>query len=116
MSTRATFLREFGCGVTSRHARRCCRNRGIVAQVLIHVSSKHGGDRILHVARLDVPRKLDRCDSGARATLRAVSGIALAAQSCREDKDSDVKWGRGWLSGGGLAGGESQLFPADALD
>ena len=21
-------LREFGCGVTSRHARRCCRNRG----------------------------------------------------------------------------------------
>ena len=26
-------------------------------------------------------------------------------------QDSDVKWGRGWLSGGGLAGGESQLFP-----
>lgn len=21
-------VREFGCGVTSRHARRCCRNRG----------------------------------------------------------------------------------------
>ena len=73
----------------------------------MHVSSEHGGDRILHVARLDVPRKLGRYHGGARTTLRAVSGLVLATQSCREDKDSDVKWSRGWLSGGGLAGGES---------
>ena len=59
---------------------------------------------------------LDPRDFGARTTLRAVSGLVLAAQSCREEQDSDVKWGRGWLSGGGLAGGESQLIPADALD
>ena len=52
----------------------------------------------------------------ARATLRAVSGLVLAAQSCREDQDLDVKWGRGWLSGGGLAGGESQLPPLGTLD
>ena len=34
----------------------------------------------------------------------------------KTDKDSDVKWGRGWLSGGGLAGGESQLPPLGTLD
>ena len=34
-------------------------------------------------------------DFGARTTRRAVSGLVLAAQSCREDQDSDVKWGRG---------------------
>ena len=62
------------------------------------------------------PGNLTRTSGGARATLRAVSGLVLAAQSCREDQDSDVKWGRGWLSGGGLAGGESQRFPTDALD
>ena len=45
-------------------------------------------------------------DGGARTTLRAVSGLVLAAQSCREDQDSDVKCGRGWLSGGGLARSE----------
>ena len=28
----------------------------------MHDSSKHGGDRILHVARLDVPRKVDPHD------------------------------------------------------
>ena len=28
MVGRLSGLREFGCGVTSRHARRCCRNRG----------------------------------------------------------------------------------------
>ena len=49
-------------------------------------------------------------------TLRAVSGLVLAAQSFREDQDSDAKWGRGWLSGGGLAGGEGQLPPTDALN
>ena len=54
----------------------------------------------MHVARLDVPRKLDRYDSGARKTLRAVSGLVPAAQPCREDQDSDVKRGRGWLSVG----------------
>ena len=64
----------------------------------MHVSSEHDGDRTLHVARLDVPRKLDPHDFGARATLRAVSGLVLAAQSCREDQDSGVRWGRGWLS------------------
>ena len=79
-------------------------------------NSKHDSDRILHVARLDVPQKVGRCDSGARATLRAVSGLTFAAQSCREEQDSDVKWGRGWLPGGGLAGGESQLPPLDVLD
>ena len=68
-------------------------------------------DRTLHVARLDIPRKLDPHDFGARATLRAVSGLVLAAQSCREDQDPDVKWGRGWLSGGGLAGGEGGHHP-----
>ena len=73
----------------------------IVAQVFIHVSSEHDGGRILHFARLDVPRKLDPHDFGARTTLLAVSGLVLAAQSCREDQDSDVKWGRGWLSGAG---------------
>ena len=83
----------------------------------MHISSGHDGDRILHVARLDVPRKLDPHAFGARATLRAViSGLALAARSCREDQDSDVKWGRGWLSGGGLVGGESQLHPLGVLD
>ena len=82
----------------------------------MHISAPNMGDRILNVARLDVPRKLGRCHGGARKTLRAVSGLVLAAQSCREDKDPDVKWGRGWLSRGGLAGGESQLFPADALN
>ena len=82
----------------------------------MHVSSGHGGERTLHVARLDVRRKLDPHDFGARETLRAVSGIALAAQSCREDQDTDAKWGRGWLSGGGLAGGESQLPPLGTLD
>ena len=29
-STPKTQLREFGCGVTSRHARRHCRNRGLL--------------------------------------------------------------------------------------
>jgi hypothetical protein len=82
----------------------------------MHVSSEHGGDRILHVARLGVPWKLGRCHGGERTTLCAVSGLVLAAQSCREDKDSNVKWGRGWLSGGGLAGGEFRLLPTDALD
>ena len=102
----------------------------------MHVSSEHDdGDRILHVARLGSPRKLGPHDGEARTTLRAVSGLVLAAQSCREDQDSDVKWGRGWLSpclckaaapkgpafsflnylsGGGLAGDESQLHPLEA--
>ena len=82
----------------------------------MHVSSEHDGDRILHVVRLDVPRKLDPHDGGARATLRAVSGLVLFAQSCREEQNSDVKLGRGWLSGGGSAGGESQLPPLGVLD
>ena len=95
---------------------RCPKCGWVVAKVPMHISSKHDGDRTLHVARLDAPRKLGRCDSGARATLRAVSGLVLAAQSCREDKDADVKWGRGWLSGGGSVGGESQLHPLGVLD
>ena len=73
----------------------------------MHVSSEHGGERILHVARLDAPsRELGPNDFGARATLRAVTGLVLVAHSCREDQDSDVKWGRGWLSGGGSVGSE----------
>ena len=83
--------------------------------------SKHDGGRILHVARLDGPRKLDRYDGGARTTLRAVSGLALAAQSCREDKDSDVKWGRGpprviiwgWFGGQGNPRGRRPPFPVN---
>ena len=94
---------------------RCPKFGRIVARVLIHVSSEHDGDRILHVARLDAPPKIGPHDGGARTTLGAVSGIVLAAQSCREDQDSDVKWGRWWLSGGGLAGGASQLHPLGVL-
>ena len=63
----------------------------IVARVLIYASSEYGGDRILHVARLGVTQKVDPHDFGARTTLHAVSGLALAAQSFREDQGSDVK-------------------------
>ena len=57
----------------------------------MHVSSGNDGDRTLHVARLDVPRKLDRFDGGARKTLRTVGGLALAAQSCREEDSAKSK-------------------------
>ena len=41
-------------------------------------------------ARLGGGERMHPHDFGARTTLRAVSGLALVAQSCREDQDSDV--------------------------
>ena len=41
-----------------------------------HVPSEHDGECILHVARLDAPRKLGPHGGGARATLRAAARSA----------------------------------------
>ena len=83
-------------------------------------------DRVLFLCRVRLAAFLMRRCGAARSknkSTRKRAGVSwcsglvlLAAQSCREDKDPDVKWGRGWLSGGGLAGGESQLHPLGTLD
>ena len=61
----------------------------------------------------DVAKAAPR-DGRARAPLTAVEESYLAPRPAEEDQESDVKWGRGWLSGGGLTGNKSQLFPSDA--
>ena len=77
----------------------------------------HGGvmvDRDHPPRYPDVARAATR-DRRARAPLTAVEKSYLAPRPAEEDQESDVKWGRGWLSRAGLAGGESQRFPLGAL-
>ena len=43
-------VREFGCGVTSRHVRRCCRNRGGLLR-----KQKLDGKAVLYKHRQQAP-------------------------------------------------------------
>ncbi len=78
MSPRAE-LREFGCGVTSRHARRCCRNRGGLLR-----KQKACG-------KCDALRTTDNRPYGDAARPLIASCLLLSVLETIERNESDVR-------------------------
>ena len=95
-------VREFGCGVTSRHARRCCRNRGGLLRkqkacgkcdALRTTDNRPYGDAarplIASCLLLSVLETIERNESDVRVeyseqSVSLVSGLGWLALSCRQ--------------------------------
>ena len=72
-------VREFGCGVTSRHARRCCRNRGGLLR-----KQKACG-------KCDALRTTDNRPYGDAARPLIASCLLLSVLETIERNESDVR-------------------------